>query len=108
MESRHCVWVSGSYGLRDEMQRLDHAGRAPVWSSTQKAFSVSEATARRALAALEHLGWDLVVEGPRTSRSGSDRDVHRAASQDLDRQKSEADLPQISQGLDPDIEVPLW
>lgn len=65
MESRHCNWISGSFGLRDELAKVHDGGRPPVWSPRQHAFSVSEETARRALAALEWAGWDLVVEGPR-------------------------------------------
>jgi hypothetical protein len=79
MESRHCVWISGSYGLGDELAKLDHANRRPVWSSRQKAFCVSEQTARRAIAALEHAGWE--VEGPRAARQQTET-VQRVGQSD--------------------------
>jgi hypothetical protein len=66
IESRHCVWVSG-HGTRAKLIELDAAQRPPVWSSRQRAWCVSEQTARRLLAALEHAGWDLVVTGPRAA-----------------------------------------
>ena len=53
IESRHCTWVAGSWGIRDELVKLDYRQRLPVWNSRQRAFCVSEQTARRLLAALE-------------------------------------------------------
>jgi hypothetical protein len=70
IESRHCVWVSG-YGTRAKLIELDSAGRPPVWSTRQRAWCVSEQTARRLLAALEHAGWDLVVTGPRAATTAT-------------------------------------
>jgi hypothetical protein len=61
IESRHCTWVAGSWGIRDELVKLDYRQRLPVWSSRQKAYCVSEQTARRLLAALEHAAWDIEV-----------------------------------------------
>jgi hypothetical protein len=66
IESRHCVWISG-HGTRAKLIELDPAQRPPVWSNRQRAWCVSEQTARRLLAALEHAGWDLVVTGPRAA-----------------------------------------
>lgn len=61
--NRHCVYVRG-YAGREALIAV--TSKAPVWSSTAKAWVCSERTARhRLLPHLEHLGIDVVVTGTR-------------------------------------------
>lgn len=57
--------VRGSHGTRDLVVSV--TGRAPVWSSVRRGWSLQEGTARDVVAAAERAGWDVVVTGPRTA-----------------------------------------
>lgn len=39
-------------------------GRAPMWSSVRRGWSLQETTARDIVAAAEGLGWEVVITGP--------------------------------------------
>lgn len=59
--------VGGSRGVRDLV--IEVAGRAPVWISRRKGYSVSERTARDVIAVAESQNWDIVITGPRASHA---------------------------------------
>ena len=62
--NRHCAHVRG-HGSREAIATVTN-GKAPVWSTISKAWVCSERTAReRLLPHLEHLGYSVVVTGPR-------------------------------------------
>jgi hypothetical protein len=42
-------------------------GRAPVWSSIRRGWSLQETTARDVVAAAEARGYDVVITGPRAA-----------------------------------------
>jgi hypothetical protein len=59
--NRHCVHVRG-FGTRAALVEL--TGKAPLWSAVNRAWVVSERTARNLLLPhLENLGYDVSVQG---------------------------------------------
>ena len=60
IESRHCAWVSG-YGFRELISEI-RGGRAPMWSSTARAWNTTEATATAVIALAEHRSYEVSVE----------------------------------------------
>jgi hypothetical protein len=53
------------YGSRELVMSV--TGRAPVWSSIRRGWSLQEVTARDVVAAAEAQGFDVVITGPRAS-----------------------------------------
>lgn len=54
------------YGSRELI--IDVTGRAPMWSSIHRGWSLQETTARDVVAAAESRGYDVVITGPRAAR----------------------------------------
>lgn len=44
-------------------------GRAPVWSSIRRGWSVQQSTARDVIAAAEIRNYDILIAGPRSARA---------------------------------------
>jgi hypothetical protein len=67
LETRHCAFVRG-HGSRALLTQMMN-GKPPVWSRSQRAWTVSERTARNVIAAAEHQGFNVVITGPRAVQS---------------------------------------
>ena len=50
---------------------IDVTGRAPMWSSVSRGWSLQETTARDVVAAAESRGYDVVITGPRVGRDAN-------------------------------------
>jgi hypothetical protein len=74
LENKYCAYVRG-YGSRQLLMQFMN-NKPPLWSHRHRAWVCAEHTARSAIAAAEHAGYDVIVNGPRAAATPAPVAMH--------------------------------